>query len=220
VRTNVNAATAAFARLAYNRTPIHDLNGLHEAHILRASPAPHTSLAYRDRDAGHSLDLGADAGRDVWQHAPETTTRTTMADGEQVAARPNAQPDGIQFVAPDEMDQAGLATALYMLQRFLLRGTMPQIWVDSQGRLPQEETSQLNRISLALLGGTTEAKIHNPMHICLLNKMLNNLRGQHYLIRRLQRLSNLNGFQSAVVGQEDKLITVKKPVVHSTTNHR
>jgi len=219
VRTNVNAATTAFTRIAYNRSPIHDLNGLHKADILDAEAAPHTLTIHSDRDTGHSLDLGADAGCDVGQHAPEATARTTMTDGEQVAARPNAQPDGIQLIAPDEMDQAGLATALYMLQRFLLRHAMPQLRVDSQGCLSQKETSQLNRISLALFSGTAEAKVHNPMHFCLLNKMLHDLRGKHYLIRRLQRLSNLNGFQSAVVGQEDKLITVKKPMVHSTANH-
>ena len=68
---------------------------------------------YGYADARHSGDPGADLGDDVGQHAPDAAAGTAVADCQELVARTDAQPNGVEFVAAYHVHQAGLAAAVH-----------------------------------------------------------------------------------------------------------
>jgi hypothetical protein len=68
---------------------------------------------------------------------------------------------------------------------------------------------------LALRGITADTGIHNPVIICLLNKMLYHLRWQYHLIRPINGYIQRN---YPVFGQVNYVVTGKKTAVNRRAN--
>ena len=90
------------------------MDGVHKTCTLRASSTTHTPITHSHCNARHSCDLGANPGGNVGQHPPKTTAGTAVADGKKSVLRTDAEPDRIQLVAANQMNQASLAAASYV----------------------------------------------------------------------------------------------------------
>ena len=72
------------------------------------------------------------------QYSPETAAWTTIANCQQLESWFNTEPNCVQFITTDQMDQFGFTTALDMLEGLLFRNTVTHLWVDLQCRLAKE----------------------------------------------------------------------------------
>ena len=168
-----SAASAAIRR--NDGFAVLHMDGMDEARVFDACPAPAASLGDKDLQSRNFCDPVLDHWMQVRQHFPQTAAWTAVAYSEQPVAGPGLQPQGIQFVSADEMHQSGFPAAANMLQR-LVPGDQPaQILIDLEHGLAHEQAAQFNGIITASCGFAANAKVHDPVVIGPGNKVLDDM---------------------------------------------
>jgi hypothetical protein len=114
-------------------------DGIYEADTLRAGATAGAPVIDMNAYTGHALDFVANLRGKVGQRPPQAAAGAAVANGEQFFAWTHAQPNRIQLVASDQVDQACFATALYVGQGFLSRSAVAQRWMDLGSGLSQEQ---------------------------------------------------------------------------------
>jgi hypothetical protein len=148
----------------------------------------------------------------VGKNFPKATTGAAVADREELVARPYIQPDAVQFIPADEMNQSSLTTAFEMMERFVGTHGTAKLGVYALGRLAEKEAAKVYRIALAVSRLATNAGIHDPMIICLFNEMLDYLRGENRILRRLEGAVHLN---HVVLRQNGEIVPFEQGLVEN-----
>jgi hypothetical protein len=68
----------------------------------------------------------------MWQHSPETTTRTTIAYCQKLVSRLDSEPNCVQLVPSDQVNQAGFLALFHMLECLLFGCAVSDPRVDVQ----------------------------------------------------------------------------------------
>ena len=135
------------------------------------------------------------------QDLPETATITAITDGKQFVGRFDIQPDGIEFVSADEMNEAGFGTLVYVLQCLLHRGQTPECRVDPQNGFSQEDAPELYRMVPTSLCCPADAFIHDPPVSGDFHKVPDDIG------RQCDVLPRINGF---VHGDKDDVVVLEQ----------
>jgi hypothetical protein len=106
------------------------------------------------------------------------------------------------------VDQTGLATAPYVLQRLLFRYPASKPGVDPQYRFPKKETAQTGRIVFTAICVAADANIHDPVIISSLDEVLHHFGRQHQLTSGVDGLVDRD---HPVLGKVDQVVAVKEP---------
>ena len=186
-------------------------NGVDKADIRGTCSATHTLIGHRHVNPLHAEHLGSDGRGNDRQHLPQAATGAAVADGHQPLRRAHVQPDRVQLVATDQVDQPGFPAAPGVIQGFGHGYRPAEPGVDVTGRRPQKNTPIFNRIVLAMGRIPADAKIHDPVKGGLFYKMFHHLRGHGYAFRLLNRPVDGN---DVVFGQIDDFITFEKQTLH------
>jgi hypothetical protein len=109
--TDLDATPTTPAGFIDNCPSIQHVNGICKTDI-EADATSSTQITHHDVDPWHARYLGTDPGRQVGQHPPQAAAGTAIADGEQFVPWADSQPDRIQLVAADHVDQACLAAGV------------------------------------------------------------------------------------------------------------
>jgi hypothetical protein len=200
-----------------NGATFNQMNGIYKAYAILADAAAGAPVTDCHGHARHSRNFAADPVGQIGKDSPETTTGTAIADRKQFIAGTNAQPDGIKFVASDQVRQPRLPAPMDMLSGFLLCDTASQFRMDSDGRFPQKQASQIVRIVLAVRRGPTNAFIHHPVVTGCFDEVIHDGRRQHRITGRRDVLIHRDG---PVLGQVDDVIALKEQMIHHASKDR
>jgi hypothetical protein len=193
------------------------MNGIYEAHTIQAEAAAGAPVTDGHGHAGHFPNFTADTVSQIGKDSPETAAGAAIADRKQFIAGTNAQPDGIKFVASDQMRQPRLPAPMDMLSGFLLCDAASQFRMDSEGRFPQKQASQIMRIVLAVRRLPTNAFIHHPVVTGFFDEVIHDGRRQHRSTGQRNVLIYSNG---PVLGQIDDVIALKEQMIHHASKNR
>jgi hypothetical protein len=146
----------------------------------------------------------------VGKHLPKATTWAAVADGEQLVARPYVQPDAVEFVAADQMNESSLTTAFNMKERFLGTHGAAEFGVDALCSPTEKEAAKVYGITLAVRRLSANAGVHDPMMIGFLDEMFDYLGGENRILRLLEGAVHLNHI---VLWQNDEIVPVEQGLV-------
>ena len=146
------------------------------------------------------------------KHFPKTTTGAAIADGKQLIARPDIEPDAVQFVPTDQMDQSRITTAFDMKERFIGTHSPAKFRVYAQCSLAEKKAAQLYRIGFTMGRLPANAGIHNPMIVRFSDKMLDDMGGENAVLRGVKCTVHLN---QIVFWQKKEIIPLKQGLVEN-----
>ncbi len=192
---------------------IEDLYRLDETHLFAGSTA-HTFVCDFYFDSRHSCDFDADFRCKIRQHPPETAAGTAVADGQKFAARTDVQPDCIQFVPPDEVDQSCFTTESHVFFGLFSGHLASELWVNVHGCLSQKKTPQINGIILATDRITADAEVHDPVVVRLLDEVFYDLGGEYHAAWHSDCAVYGNDL---IFGKVDDVITLEEQKIHDFT---
>jgi len=173
----------------------------HKADALGAGAAADTPAAHGHVDTGHARDLGAYLRCKVWQHGPQAAAGQQL---QMVNSRPLGRPPTRPYraVAADHVDQAGLPAAPFIAPSASSFVTGRP----SFGLIPAAASpgtgSPSRWDSPCTWCHHDRCRFHDPMGMCLFDKVLHDLGRQHHLAGQIDRRVDLN---HPVLGQIDQV---------------
>ena len=210
LRAYFHAPPAPPAPIPYDRTIAFETNGIRKTDVLRTCAAAYALIRDEHGNAGHLRYLRTDLRAHVGKYFPKATTGAAVADREQLVARPYIQPDAVQFVAADEMNQSCLATAFKMKERLVSAHATAKLGVYAPCSLTEKEAAKVYGIAFAVRRLAANAGIHDPMIIRFLDEMLGYLRGENRILTRLEGAVHLN---HVVLRQNDEIVPFEQGLV-------
>jgi len=140
-----------------------------------------------------------------------------MTDGQKFFPWTDSQPNSVQFIPADQMDQSGISTSAYMVLSLLFRDQAPEPGIDTQDRFSQEETPVLNWIVFTMAAVPADTEVHDPMVAGLIDERFHHLRRQDQGTGVLDRLVDLDG---VIFGKIEHFIPFEKHAIDSVPHHR
>jgi hypothetical protein len=217
LRADVDTTTTATACVADDSLTVDQMDGVNKAYALRTGSAAGTTVSHGDLHTGHSCDLGTNLGSHVWQDPPQAAARTTVTNRQQLVARADAKPYGIELVAANQVNQTCLTAAGRVIERFFFRYAASELGIDPHGRLSKKETAQINGVILTLDGIAAYAGVHDPVKVGLLDEMFYHPRWQDHLAWIIERLVDRNHL---ILGQVDDVVSLEEQVVDDSGDER
>jgi hypothetical protein len=111
----------------------------------------------------------------LWDHSPQAAAWTAIADCEQLGSWADTEPDSIQFISANHVNQSSSLSPSHMFQRFIHGYTPSKLGVYALGCFTQKKTAKIDWMFLASLCPAANTFVHDPMDVGTFDEVTDDL---------------------------------------------